>query len=204
MSAYPGGVRVTGFMAPSDTSDTYPTHDASFGKGGHREVADQTERDAITTDRRREGMTVYVAADKETWQLQGGITNADWVLVTSGVGGSTDRVVFGATFATNDPFRIVGGVAMPVTSLDVVPPFVDGVTLESGSAPDERPVAIVSQRQYVTPLTLPSGVLYFLGQDGKLTSTVPSASAGDLWRVIVARKIDDNTLVFTPTQPMAL
>jgi len=44
------------------------------------EVADLTERDAITADRRREGMVVYVAADGQTYQLVGGVTNSDWTI----------------------------------------------------------------------------------------------------------------------------
>jgi hypothetical protein len=42
-------------------------------------VADLTERDAIATVKRFEGMTTYVTAEEKTFQLQGGITNSDWV-----------------------------------------------------------------------------------------------------------------------------
>lgn len=41
-------------------------------------VADTTVRDAISSTLRYEGMIVYCIADKKTYQLQGGITNADW------------------------------------------------------------------------------------------------------------------------------
>jgi len=37
-----------------------------------------------------EGLYTYVVATKETWQLQGGITNSDWVLI-AGSGGSINR-----------------------------------------------------------------------------------------------------------------
>ena len=80
MAKYVGGVRVTGYISPSDTSDTYPTHDSRFGVGGLHEVADVTERDAISVDRRREGMYCYTAATQATWQLVGGIDNTNWVL----------------------------------------------------------------------------------------------------------------------------
>jgi hypothetical protein len=54
--------------------------------GGFREVATHTVRDAIPSERRREGMQVYTVNDATTWQLQGGITNSNWVV--SGGGGS--------------------------------------------------------------------------------------------------------------------
>ena len=54
-------------------------------------VADITARDAITTTERFEGLFCYVISTKENWQLQGGITNSDWVLMRSGTGGRDDR-----------------------------------------------------------------------------------------------------------------
>ncbi len=110
----------------------------------------------------------------------------------------------GNTFATNQPYQLVLGVAQYVTSLDVAPPFVDGLTLESGVAAAVVPVATESQLVYTTPLALPVGALYFLSQTGTLTSVVPTAAAGDVWLVIVARQIDSTHFVFTPTQPIAL
>jgi hypothetical protein len=80
MAQIPDSIRVTGFIAPSDSTDIYATHDSKYGRGGLTEVADLTERDAITADRRREGMVVYVAADGQTYQLVGGVDNADWTI----------------------------------------------------------------------------------------------------------------------------
>jgi|GEM_PF-6902826 len=110
----------------------------------------------------------------------------------------------GNTFATNQPYQLVLSVAQHVTSLDVAPPFVDGLTLESGVAAAVVPVATESQLVYTTPLALPAGALYFLSQTGTLTSVVPTAAAGDVWLVIIARQIDSTHFVFTPTQPIAL
>ena len=83
MTGYAGGVRFTGFVAPSDTTDTYAVTDSRFNLGGAHEVADHTERDAITADRRREGMTCYTANDQTTWTLVGGITNSNWQTATA-------------------------------------------------------------------------------------------------------------------------
>jgi len=49
MAQIPGSVRVAGFIAPTDSNDTYPVTDSIYGKGGYREVADITARDAITS-----------------------------------------------------------------------------------------------------------------------------------------------------------
>jgi hypothetical protein len=106
--------------------------------------------------------------------------------------------------AAHQPYRLVLGVATIVTSQDVAVPFVDGVTLESGGSDDTVKAGNLGQAVYLTAGTLPSGDVYYLGQDGKLTSTVPSALAGDLWQVAVARKIDSTHLVFTPQEPIAL
>lgn len=95
MSGYSGSVPVGGYFAPTDTTDTYAVTDSQFNRGGHHEVLDSATRDAIPSDRRREGMTCYTSSDKKTWQLQGGITNADWVDISttgSSVGGDVNYV----------------------------------------------------------------------------------------------------------------
>jgi hypothetical protein len=69
MAAIIGGVPITGFVSPTDSTDTYPTHDDIYGKGGFRVVADNTERDAIPADRRKEGMWVKSIAAGTTYEL---------------------------------------------------------------------------------------------------------------------------------------
>lgn len=74
MAVIPGSVLVTGFVAPSDSTDVYPSHDAKYGKDGYRSVADHTERDNISTDRRRWGMVVFTQNDEKRWQLGSDLT----------------------------------------------------------------------------------------------------------------------------------
>lgn len=101
MALIPGSVRVGGFIAPSDSADTYPTHDDLYGKGGYKVVADITARDAITADRRKEGMLVRVldagGGSPAFYTLSGGITNGDWVVPDFG-GGSGGISVQNLTF----------------------------------------------------------------------------------------------------------
>lgn len=90
MAKYPGSVTVTGFIAPTDTSDTYATHDALLGKGGLREVQTLIDRDEIPTDRRRIGMLVYVIEEEKYYALFGDITNLSWKDCGSQLGGYDD------------------------------------------------------------------------------------------------------------------
>ncbi len=115
-------------------------------------------------------------------------------------------VTLGATFATNQAFKLVGGVALPVYSTDVSLPQVDGVILESGSAPEVVPAAMILNNAYTTPLALPGsdGSDLYLGQDGKLTATIPTIGAGDAWWVPVARRNTSLSLIFDPANPIKL
>lgn len=65
------------------------------------------ERDATPVIQRYDGMSVYIPATKETWQLQGGITNDKWVLL--GVNSSTVEidVEIHKIFVPTDITRIV-------------------------------------------------------------------------------------------------
>ncbi len=76
MSLIPGSIPVTGFIAPTDTTDTYPVTDAIYGIDGMRNVADYTERDNISLERRRAGMVVGTINDGKYWRLK----NQAWTL----------------------------------------------------------------------------------------------------------------------------
>ena len=78
-------------IVPTDSLDTYATHEDKYGRGGHRSVDTLEERDNITTPRRKEGMTVYVKENKTKYVLEGGIDNANWKVDSSG-GGSGGEV----------------------------------------------------------------------------------------------------------------
>ena len=100
-----GTVQVTAQIAPSALTDTYASHDSQYGLGGHHEATDHTARNAIPAERRREGMTCYTANDEKTWQLQGGILDANWADISGGGGG----VPTSRTITTTAPLTIDGG-----------------------------------------------------------------------------------------------
>lgn len=69
MSLIPGSIPVTGFIAPTDTTDTYPVTDAIYGIDGLRNVPTYTDMYNISLERRREGMIVGIMSDNTYWKL---------------------------------------------------------------------------------------------------------------------------------------
>ncbi|EPU3828928.1 hypothetical protein ACVWU4_000909 [Campylobacter coli] len=63
MAKIQGGVPVAGFISPTDSDDVFPVTDPKYQKGGYRVVATVDEMNKITTERREEGMLVYVLQD---------------------------------------------------------------------------------------------------------------------------------------------
>jgi hypothetical protein len=76
---------LAGYIKTIGANDTYPTHLDSLGSGGYRTVATKAGLNAITSQRRVIGMTAYVVATDSTYQLRGGILNANWVAVAPGI-----------------------------------------------------------------------------------------------------------------------
>lgn len=79
------GVNIPDTIVPFDTNDSTATHDEKYGKGGWRSVANLTERDAIPSTRRVEGMIVNVLNDV-AYKLTGGITNSNWEIYNNAQG----------------------------------------------------------------------------------------------------------------------
>jgi hypothetical protein len=75
------GTNVVAPIVPLDTADVHPTHAAAYGLGGYRTVATNTDRDAIATPRREEGMLVFVTATGRVWRLGADLTT--WTEQTS-------------------------------------------------------------------------------------------------------------------------
>jgi hypothetical protein len=88
-------VVITGTITTSDDSDVYATHDAAYGKGGLRTVANITDRNAITVERRTEGMMVFVQDIGTYWKLlpsPWAYDNTDWEEFTSGSNVLVDNI----------------------------------------------------------------------------------------------------------------
>lgn len=72
------GLKVSDFIVPMSARDTYPTNLDIFGKGGIHSVDAISNRDAITTERRSEGMLSFTKNNESMYALLGGITNDKW------------------------------------------------------------------------------------------------------------------------------
>lgn len=116
MAEISGSVTVTGFIAPTDDTDTYAVTDPVWGKGALRTVADTTERDAISTSRREEGMLVYVEADGKYYKLNSDLTSWTDFGTTLGSSGTDSNLISGVTcdsgVAVGDVVRMSSGTAV--------------------------------------------------------------------------------------------
>lgn len=66
------GTNIAATIVPFTTEDTYPTHDALYGKGGWRTVATIIERDLIPQSRLDRGCIVLVLDSGIPWQWMSG------------------------------------------------------------------------------------------------------------------------------------
>lgn len=62
-------IAVTDVITTTNPSDSYATHDAALGKGGHRTVDNVTDLSNIPTERKVEGMLVYAKNTQKTYKL---------------------------------------------------------------------------------------------------------------------------------------
>jgi hypothetical protein len=86
MGALSGGINLGAPILPATTEDIFPTHDASYGKGGYRAVSYTTgptdSRDSIPYARREVGMIVRTRDTNINWILKVNTENlaqAVWV-----------------------------------------------------------------------------------------------------------------------------
>jgi len=118
MASYNGTVILSGMISPTDTTDKYPTHEDTLGKGGYMAVADLTARDGIPTLRRKEGMLVYLTSDESMYQLKGGIENSNWSDFT--VSGTSETLQQSSMSVTGLINGIFDGTAIPTNQVAFV------------------------------------------------------------------------------------
>lgn len=81
MGVLSGGINLGAPILPATEEDIFPTHDASYGKGGYRAVADTATRNAIPAERRSAGMLVRTLDTNKNWVLGTDLTT--WTEETS-------------------------------------------------------------------------------------------------------------------------
>lgn len=88
--------------------------------------ADTTARDAIPSIQRHEGLLVYTVSDQTLWQLQGGITNADWVAIGTGAPGSDGRSILNGSGAPGPGTGLDGDFYIDTDVWDIYGPKTAG------------------------------------------------------------------------------
>ena len=91
MAQIPGTIGITGAVAPVDSTDKYPTHFAKFGKGGYYAVQNINERDNIPSERKEEGLLVYVLQENKPYIWK----NNTWSFFISSLQPATDTLLGG-------------------------------------------------------------------------------------------------------------
>jgi hypothetical protein len=126
MPLIPGSVSLTGFIAPTDSADTFAVTNPIYGLGGLRTVPDLVSLSAITSERREPGMIVYVSGETQYYKLNSGLTNSDWIVFSlgggSGFSGWTASTGLFSIIANNNSvniagnYSVVGGMANSATT----------------------------------------------------------------------------------------
>jgi len=93
------GTNVAAPVVPFSTADVHPSHEAAYGKGGYRSVANVTQRNAIPTARREAGMLVYVQDTGVIFQLAPDLSS--WVSLSLGSGPAGSLAVLSDTDIQN-------------------------------------------------------------------------------------------------------
>jgi hypothetical protein len=69
MALYNGTVVLTGMISTTDTTDKYPTHEDTLGKGGYRSVPTYNDLQNIPDLRRKIGMLCYIENEENIYIL---------------------------------------------------------------------------------------------------------------------------------------
>lgn len=186
MSTIPGGVKLTGFIAPNDSTDTFPVFKPIYGLGGLRTVDALLDRDVITNERREEGMMVYVKSDKNYYQLSSGLTNSDWVNLNFTNGGSS----YGSqvTVSASGPDFYIGTSNPPITGYTISTIFLtqfDSTNSITGTTIDIDGYGVLdlvkgtdSGLSSLEIGEIQTGVTYFLTYDGTQMQFFTSSPEG--------------------------
>jgi microcystin-dependent protein len=181
------GTLVIAPIRPYDDADTYASALSTEIKGGLHEVADTTARDAITTERRFEGMMCYCIADTKTYQLVGGITNDKWIELSSG----------GVPVET-DPLSLHLDQTTPQNIINGAPTFNSGLKiLEGGASPTKHTLFQGGDQTASITYTLPTAQAIGIGNE-----FLKNNGSGNLsWTNAVVTETDPLSLHLDQTTP---
>ena len=162
MARIPGSVPLTGFIAPNDELDTYHVTDEFYNKGGYRTVNTLAERDAITTDRQKGGMLVFVWEDNTRYRLLEDLSG--WEIDNSGSAGIPEAPLGGVIYGRQD----AAWVDLAATFFTET----EHIIVSAGAGDSGKPIVLNAEGQidasmidastfyYVAPFTPAAGAEY--------------------------------------------
>lgn len=175
---------ITGYISfgypigPKSSTDTYYVTDPQYGLGGLRSVGTTGQRDAISQERREEGMMVYVQDQDAYYALVGGTSNSDWILFTpSGLGPQGPT---GATGPTGTTLLLIDTFSTTIDDIVMKGNTNYSLAGESVSVSYVRGTSPVTGAIYLTDPTKGTGFpVYFPTSDmDSITFTTQTITAG--------------------------
>ena len=103
-SVFPLGIPI----APTEPTDTNPTHIAEYGRGGLMSVANAAARDALPADRKTVGMLVYVQSESAYYRLSALPSTWDVLALPASQVVTTVRNSTGVTIPKGSVVRVSG------------------------------------------------------------------------------------------------
>ncbi len=123
-------------------------------------VSNITERDAIDSVQRYEGLQCYVTADSKNYQLVGGIDNLNWVELNSG--GGSSLLAYTETFIV-DGIILANGYVVLIHTPNLINEHIfvihNGLILEEGDIGDDVDYTIDVKTITLTNLILDDKIL---------------------------------------------
>jgi hypothetical protein len=86
------GTIIAAEITSGDTANTWSLGNLNLFQGGHKTASTVSDMNAITNERRLEGMSCWVTTTQQLFRLIGGTNNANWTLDTGGGGGGNGNV----------------------------------------------------------------------------------------------------------------
>jgi len=160
---------------------------------------DEAHRNSIPAGSRYEGLIVYVIAGATNFQLQGGITDLDWVNISGGGSGSQVTKVADVDLGGNRVVIITAtGVDYADSSNQAHVDLVLGLT--NSAALVAESVIITTNGEVVEPSWSWSLGNVYVGVNGALTQTVPTVGFVQIIGVATA----SDTLLVVPRIPILI
>jgi hypothetical protein len=165
-------------------SGLFPMVEDVHFEGGFQVRTDISDRDSIPTLNRKEGMLAYVVSTTTTYRLVGGITNLDWVAVSTPSGLLTlttdDALVEGDLVVINTSGNVELGNASAINSASVIGASAGAFGASTTATINSTLGNLIPVRFGAAPAAGLNGSSVFLSTTDGLATTDPPSSPGEV------------------------